>query len=136
MHIDDLARLCLEAGASTATTVTDAVGPDRPTFTELVRAIKDAVGSSSAIVHVPGAVIPAVSTALGAALRDCLLTRDEYRAMADGLADTDGPATGRISLMAWVAQNGNNLGRRYQAGRVRGRQGHDANPQRTCHGQV
>lgn len=113
VHLDDLARLCLEAGASTTTTVTDAVGPDRPTFTELVHAIKDAVGSNSAIAHVPGAVIPALSAALGVVLRDSLLTRDEYRAMADGLADTDGPATGRISLMAWVAQNGHSLGRRY-----------------------
>ncbi len=113
VHIDDLARLCLEVGASAATTVTEAVGPDRPTFTELVHAIKHAVGSNSAIVHVPGAVLPAVSTAVGVVLRDVLLTGDEYRAMADGLADTDGPATGRISLLAWVAQNGQSLGRRY-----------------------
>ncbi|HEY5988854.1 MAG TPA: NAD(P)H-binding protein [Streptosporangiaceae bacterium] len=113
VHIDDLARLCVEAGASAPATVTEAVGPDRPTFTELVHAIKDAVGSNSAIVHVPAAAIPAVSTALGVVLRDALLTRDEYRAMADGLADTSGPATGRISLMAWVAQNGHSLGRRY-----------------------
>jgi uncharacterized protein YbjT (DUF2867 family) len=113
VHIDDLARLCVAAGASAATTVTEAVGPDRPTFTELVHAIKDAVGSNSAIVHVPGAVLPAMSTALGAVLRDSLLTRDEYRAMAGGLADTHGPATGPISLMAWIAQNGHSLGRSY-----------------------
>lgn len=113
VHLDDLARLCREAGASTATTITDAVGPDRPTFTELVHAIKDATGSNAAIVHLPGALIPALSTALGAVLRDTLLTRDEYRALADGLADTDGPATGRISPLAWVAQNGHSLGRRY-----------------------
>lgn len=113
VHVDDLARLCLEAGASAMTTVTEAVGPDRPTFTELVRAIRDAVGSSAAVVSVPGAVIPAVSAALGAVLRDSLLTRDEYRAMADGLADTNGPATGRVSVLAWAAQNGHSLGRRY-----------------------
>lgn len=113
VHLDDLARLCVAAGASTATTITDAVGPDRPTFTELIHAIKDAVHSNAAIVHVPGALIPALSTALGAVLRDTLLTRDEYRAMADGLADTDGPATGRISVLAWVAQNGHSLGQSY-----------------------
>jgi hypothetical protein len=113
VHVDDLARLCLAVGASRATTVTEAVGPDRPTFTELVHAIKDTVGSNSAIVHIPGALMPAVSTALGAVLRDCLLTPDEHYALADGLADTDGPDTGGISLMTWVAQNGRHLGRRY-----------------------
>jgi len=38
------------------------------------------------------------------ALGDVLLTRDEYRAMADGLADTDGPATGSIALSELVGQ--------------------------------
>jgi hypothetical protein len=35
IHIDDLARVCAEAGSSTATYVIDAVGPERPTFYEL-----------------------------------------------------------------------------------------------------
>lgn len=79
----------------------------------LVHAIKDAVGSNSAVLHVPGAVIPAVSPVPGVVPRDSLLTRDQYRAMAAGPAGTDGPAAGRISLVAWVAQNGHSLGRRY-----------------------
>jgi hypothetical protein len=42
-----------------------------------------------------------------------LLTGDEYRAMAGGLADTDGPATGSTSLTEWVRAHGDSLGRRY-----------------------
>jgi len=33
--------------------------------------------------------------------------------MADGLADTDGPATGRVTLTQWIAENKDSLGRRY-----------------------
>ena len=33
--------------------------------------------------------------------------------MADGLADTDGPATGPTALSAWLADHGSLLGRRY-----------------------
>jgi uncharacterized protein YbjT (DUF2867 family) len=113
VHIDDLARLCLVAGSSAETYTLDAVGPERPTFYELVCFIKDAIGSRSRVVRVPGALIPAAAEVLGWALRDTLLTGDEYRAMADGLADTDGPPTGRVSVTQWIAENKDSLGRRY-----------------------
>jgi NADH dehydrogenase len=50
---------------------------------------------------------------MGVVLRDSLLTPDEYHAMADGLADSDAPATGSILLTEWIAENASELGRRY-----------------------
>src|SRR5690242_5959876 len=113
IHIDDLARLAARAGRSEATEVIDAVGPERPTFLALVQTIKVAVGSRSQVVRVPGAVVPAAAKALGLALRDTLLTDDEYRGMADGLADTEGPATGDTGLTQWMADHKDSLGRFY-----------------------
>jgi len=46
-------------------------------------------------------------------LHDVLLTRDEYEAMAAGLADSAAPATGQTSLTDWIAKNGDSLGRTY-----------------------
>ena len=46
-------------------------------------------------------------------LRDRLLTGEEYRAMADGLADSGEPPTGQVKLTDWIADNGDTLGRRY-----------------------
>jgi nucleoside-diphosphate-sugar epimerase len=113
IHVDDLARLCVELGGQDGTTLVDAVGPQAPTFRELVTAIRAAVGSRALIVSVPGAVIPPMASLLGLVLRDVLLTGDEYRAMAAGLADSAAPATGRIGLTDWIAANGASLGRRY-----------------------
>ncbi|MGH9093154.1 MAG: SDR family oxidoreductase [Acidimicrobiales bacterium] len=113
VHVDDLARLCVEAGAGRTDTVTDAVGPERPTFVELVQILRRAVGSRARVVHVPAPLLRGLSAALGVALRDKLLTWDEYRAMADGLADTAGPATGRIALSEWVGAHAHELGRHY-----------------------
>jgi hypothetical protein len=107
------AQLCAEAGSSASTYVIDAVGPERPTFYELASIIKEAAGSHSQIIRVPGELIPVTARILGLALRDTLLTRDEYRAMADGLADTDGPATGKIAVTQWITENKGTLGRRY-----------------------
>jgi uncharacterized protein YbjT (DUF2867 family) len=113
IHVDDLARLCVRAANSTATEVIDAVGPERPAFADLVRFIKDAVGSRSQVIRVPGSVIPPAARLLGLALRDTLLTAEEYEAMADGLADTDGPATGEVSLTQWITEYKGTLGRTY-----------------------
>lgn len=113
VHIDDLARLCVEAGSATGDTTIDAVGPERPTFREMVDAIRRAVGSRSVVVPVPGMLVPPMSAVLGLVLRDTLLTRDEYQAMADGLADTDGPATGQVAFSEWLAASAETLGRHY-----------------------
>jgi NADH dehydrogenase len=113
IHIDDLARLCLTQGAEEHDSVIDAVGPERPTFVELVTSIRDAVGSRARIVHVPGAVVPPLSRIVGAMVHDVLLTRDEFQAMAHGLADTDGPATGSTRLSEWLHAHRDQLGRQY-----------------------
>ncbi|HZC51445.1 MAG TPA: NAD(P)H-binding protein [Mycobacterium sp.] len=113
IHVDDLARLCVELGARTDTVTVDAVGPQSLTFRELVGAVRSAVGSRAVVVPVPGAVLPALSRALSLALRDTLLTRDEYLAMADGLADSDSPTTGKVVLTEWIAEHRADLGRRY-----------------------
>jgi uncharacterized protein YbjT (DUF2867 family) len=113
IHVDDLARLSVAVGSQRTDTVTDAVGPERPTFAELVGLIKDTVGSRARVVRLPGAVMPALSSVLGLVLRDVLLTREEYQAMACGLADTDGDATGTTSLSQWLARHADTLGLRY-----------------------
>lgn len=113
IHVEDLARLAIAAANSTQDEIVDAVGPERPTFLDLVRMIRTAVGSRSKIIRVPGAIVPPLAGALNLALRDVVLTKEEYRAMAAGLADTSSPATGEIRLSAWLAEMGATLGVTY-----------------------
>lgn len=113
IHVDDLARLCVSLGARTDTVTIDAVGPQSLTFRELVQAVGTAVGSHAVVVSVPGPILTKLSRALSLILRDTLLTPDEYNAMADGLADSNAPATGTIALTDWIAEHRSELGRRY-----------------------
>jgi nucleoside-diphosphate-sugar epimerase len=113
VHIDDLAALAIAAGADRHDTVVDVVGPERPTFLELVNVIREAVGSRSLILRVPGLAVPPLASLLGLVLRDVLLTGDEFRAMAQGMADTDGPATGTIAVTSWIHEHADDLGRTY-----------------------
>ena len=121
IHVDDLARLCVSLGTGKGRSPgedagldpIDAVGPDSVPFREMVLAIRAAVRSRSLVVPVPGPLIPPLSSALSAALRDVLLTTEEYQAMAAGLADSDASATGEVSLLDWIAAHGDSLGRSY-----------------------
>ena len=113
IHVDDLARLCVELGGRADNVTVDAVGPDSPTFRETVTAIRSATGSRALLVPAPGWLIPPLAGVLGAALHDVLLTTEEYQAMAEGLATSDAPSTGQVSLMEWIASNGAELGRTY-----------------------
>jgi nucleoside-diphosphate-sugar epimerase len=113
VHVEDLARLCVRLGAESSDTVVDAVGPDRPTFRQLVEMIGDAIGHRRPIVPVPPLAVPLLASVVGLAVSDVVLTRDEYFAMAGGLADTDGEATAPTRLSEWLAANGADLGTGY-----------------------
>lgn len=113
VHIDDLASLAVTAAAGHIDTVVDAVGPERMEFLELVKVIREAIGSRSLILRVPGFAVAPLASLLGLVLRDVLLTGDEYRAMAEGMADTDGPATGTIAVSSWIRERADTLGRSY-----------------------
>jgi len=113
IHVDDLAKFCVDLGGRPDSVTVDAVGPESVTFREMVTAIKVATGSKALIVPAPGWLIPPLSAALGVALRDVLLTREEYQAMAAGLADSAAPATGETVLTDWITAHGAELGRSY-----------------------
>lgn len=113
VHVDDLARLCVDLAERSGDVTVDAVGPESVRFRDLVGLLRSAIGSRALLVPVPGWALPPLSSVLGAMLRDVLLTAEEYRSMRDGLADSAAPATGRESLTAWIAAHGQDLGRSY-----------------------
>ena len=100
IHVADLARLCADLGERPDTVTVDAVGPESVEFRELVSMIKAATGSHALLVPVPAALIPPLAAGLNLMLRDTLLTADEYRALAAGLADSAAPSTGTVEPVA------------------------------------
>jgi len=112
-HVDDLAGLCLEHAAKTGNHTIDAVGPERPTFLDLVVWIRDAIGARSAIYRLPGELLVLSSTVLGYVLHDVLLTREEYTTMSHGMADSNAAATATTRVSDWLVENSSQLGMRY-----------------------
>ncbi len=113
VHIDDLARICEQAGHADEDVIVDAAGPETVAFEELVEAVRRAVGTRAPIVHLPPAVMSAASWALGLLVGDVVLTSDEIAGLTSGLLVSHHPPLGEIGFSQWLANHGDSIGRSY-----------------------
>jgi NADH dehydrogenase len=113
VHVDDVARICLEAGQGPGGQVLDAAGPDTLEYRRLVGLVRTAVGSRSIVLPMPTSVVLAAGRALGLLVGDVVLTRHELTELSSGLLTSKEPARGRIRLEDWLAQHGSELGHRW-----------------------
>jgi uncharacterized protein YbjT (DUF2867 family) len=113
IHVDDFALICLRAARGDTDAITDAVGPETMAYEDLVRAVRDALGRRTRILHTAPRAVAVLSRALGVVVRDVVLTSDEIRALIAGLLVSHQPALGRVSFLEWLQQNASTIGRRY-----------------------
>lgn len=113
IYVEDLADMAAEWGHRSENTVLDAVGPDAPTFNELVRWIADVVGSKTIVVHVPGSMALLGTRLLGRIVGDVVLTPDEVKGLEANLLLSKGEPTAGTSLREWIMANASWLGARY-----------------------
>jgi nucleoside-diphosphate-sugar epimerase len=113
VHVDDFVQICLRAARGDTDAITDAVGPDTMAYEQLVRAVRDALGRRTPILHASPAAVAALSHTLGVVVRDVVLTADEIRGLTAGLLVSYQPALGRVSFLEWMKENASTLGRAY-----------------------
>ncbi len=113
IHVEDFARVCLRAAQGPRDVIMDAAGPDTMSFDQLVRAVRDAIGRRTPILHLPSAAMAALARVLGLLIDDVVLTADEIHGLTAGLLVSQQPALGRVSFLDWVNEHGPTLGRRY-----------------------
>lgn len=113
VHVDDLARICVEAGEQTDDLLIDAAGPEMMPFAELVELIRTAVDARSPILRIPPPLMLATARALGLLLGDVVLTADEIRGLMSGLLVSREPPRGQIAFSDWLDQHSSSVGRSY-----------------------
>ncbi len=97
--------------------IVDVLGPNTYTFKEIVKIIKESVGSNSLIVPFPGVLrwIPFIfSKFIGWIKRDVILTRHEMDALRNNLLLTDSVPLCQTDFELWCKENGSKLGQSYQ----------------------
>lgn len=115
VHVDDVAALCVAAADRSSNDVTDAVGPEVFTFNDWVRAVRDAVGARSWLVHLPPYLVTPLAGIIGRLHGDVLLTRQEVTGLLADLTTTDGPATGQTVFSDWIGEHASELGRQWSS---------------------
>jgi NADH dehydrogenase len=113
VHIDDLARICIDAGNVTGDIVIDAAGPETMPFRDLVALIRAAVGTNAPILRIPPPVMAAAARALGLLVGDVVLTGDEIRGLMAGLLVSHAPPLGRIAFSQWLDEHAATVGSSY-----------------------
>jgi NADH dehydrogenase len=115
VHVEDVARICVEAAAGPTGATIDAAGPETFAYRDLVALIRTAVGSRSMVLPMPHAVVRAAAGALGLIVRDVALTRDEIRELTSSLLISSEPPRGQIRITDWVPSNAPTLGRAWSS---------------------
>ena len=115
VHVDDVARIAVEAGQSSVDLVTDAAGPDILTFYQFVRLLADSVRSRAWLVHAPSPLSLTASRVLGLLVRDVMLTRDEVTELTASLLVSEQLPQGSIHLSTWASAHADELGRKYHS---------------------
>jgi len=126
VHVDDVARICVEAAGGPAGRVLDAAGPDTMAYRELVDRVRVAVGSRSLVVPMPGVAVLAAARLLGLLVHDVVLTRDEIRELTSSLLTSHEPPRGEIRISEWLPANAAQLGRRWSSELARNYRGRDS----------
>jgi NADH dehydrogenase len=115
VHVEDIARIAVEAAGRSENVVVDAAGPERFAFGDFVRVVREAVGSRALVVGVPVPVALSAGRLIGLLVRDVVLTRDEVTELQARLMVSDEPALGEIRFSTWVQEHAGELGRRWSS---------------------
>jgi uncharacterized protein YbjT (DUF2867 family) len=113
IYVEDMARVLVDSVERSNSSTVDAVGPETFNFEELVRIIARELRSSIRIAHMPARLAYLATLVTGWAVRDVVLTWEEYLGLIGNLLAPSGPAAGATRLTEWLTANRENVGKNY-----------------------
>lgn len=113
IHVDDLAALAVEHGASDENVIVNAIGPETFTYRGLAETIGKIIGKPRRIVSVPPGLGYAAGWVMGKFVGDVMITREEIAGLMADLLYVDTPPTGETKLTDWATKHADSLGKRY-----------------------
>lgn len=113
IHVEDLARICVETADRDTDEILNAVGPETFTYREMVEEMAVAMGLHRLIVPLPDSVALAAGRVLGLFLRDIVITRHEISGLRDETMYTGTEPLGTTKFSGWLKSESDTLGRRF-----------------------
>lgn len=113
VHVEDVADLAVEGVYSKDSYITDAVGPEKYTFKELIKLVGEKVGAQRSLISAPPRLALFASQFLSLFVSDVILTPEEVDGLMGNLLVSHEPARGKIKFSEWLEGNKNALGKKY-----------------------
>jgi NADH dehydrogenase len=113
IHVDDFAKLAVEQGQKTESTIINAIGPETYTYENLVRTVAEILGKKRLLVGLPPWLAYPLTKPVGWLVRDVMLTREEVRGLMGNLLYVDAPPAGETKLSQWMQEHADELGVSY-----------------------
>jgi uncharacterized protein YbjT (DUF2867 family) len=107
---EDVAAAAVEAGLNDESAVLELGGPDMMSFAEIVRLVRTAVGSRSAIVPTPAAFVRICSRAVELAAGETLVTTEELAGLRANVLVAPREPIGKRTLPDWLGEAAPRLG--------------------------
>ncbi|MBI2359127.1 MAG: NAD(P)H-binding protein [Deltaproteobacteria bacterium] len=115
VYVGDLAAIAVACASDSKSIVLDAVGPETFTFKEFVKLISARIKPSVKLVHVAPAIGVALGQAIGLAVRDVILTRDELRGLMEGMLTSGQAPNGLTRFTEWLEMHKDEVGCSYSS---------------------
>lgn len=113
VHVDDVARICVDAAVGDPNVAVDVVGPETFTYRQMIHEMTRAMGLHRLIVPLPDFVALAAGRALGAVMKDIVITAHEISGLRNELMYTGTKPLGTTKFTDWLQAEAPTLGRRY-----------------------
>ena len=113
VYVGDVASACISYAQTAANVVLDCVGPETYTFKGLLETIAKALGIKALIFGAPKSFSMLLGRILSLYLGEPVVTEEEVGALMDNLLFSNAEPLGSTRFSEWVAQNSQDLGRRF-----------------------
>lgn len=113
VHVEDVARICVDAAKDERNVLLNAVGPETFSYREMIHLMAEAMGLRRLIVPVPDFMAMLAGRILGFLLRDIVITGHEIAGIRNELMYTGTDPLGTISFTEWLHTEADTLGRTY-----------------------
>lgn len=113
IFVDDMAKLAVEQGGKSESSIIDAIGPETFSYRELVATIGEIIGKSRPIISVRPSFGHAFGWLLGKMVGDVVITRDEIQGLMSDLLYTNSTPSGETKFTDWARDHADKLGLHY-----------------------
>lgn len=114
VHVKDVARVAVEQGESRENVTIDVTGPETFRYKDYIGMMAKSMGLRRIILPMPPFVGWLFGKFLGLLLQDLVITRAEIKGLRRGLMASDEEPLGELKFSEWIAEHGNEFGKRYQ----------------------